>query len=124
ALVTRGFGAVTSTNGRATVPEGHPHSLGAFNMTPEAVEIYGRADVMIVVGSRLRGNETQNNRMPLPPLVQTDADTGQAGRNYPVQQFIAGDARLALEGLLERLPARLNTDADFLAAIGAARFKS
>jgi acetolactate synthase-1/2/3 large subunit len=124
ALVTRGFGAVTSTNGRATVPEGHPHSLGAFNMTPEAVEIYGRADLMIVVGSRLRGNETQNNRMPLPPLVQIDADTGQAGRNYPVQQFIAGDARLALEGLLERLPARLNTDAEFLAAIGAARVKS
>ncbi|MGE0062153.1 MAG: thiamine pyrophosphate-dependent enzyme, partial [Xanthobacteraceae bacterium] len=124
ALVTRGFGAVTSTNGRATVPEGHPHSLGAFNMTPEAVEIYGRADLMIVVGSRLRGNETQNNKMPLPALVQIDADTGQAGRNYPVEQFIAGDARLALDGLLERLPSRLNTDADFLAAIGAARVKS
>jgi acetolactate synthase-1/2/3 large subunit len=124
ALVTRGFGAVTSTNGRATVPEGHPHSLGAFNMTPDAVDIYGRADLMIVVGSRLRGNETQNNKMPLPALVQIDADTGQAGRNYPVQQFIAGDARLALEGLLERLPARLNIDADFLAAIGAARTRS
>jgi acetolactate synthase-1/2/3 large subunit len=62
--------------------------------------------------------------MPLPALVQIDADTGQAGRNYPVQQFIAGDARLALEGLLERLPARLNIDADFLAAIGAARTRS
>jgi acetolactate synthase I/II/III large subunit len=68
ALVERGCGAVTSTNGRAIVPEGHPHSLGAFNMTREAQEVYGRADLMIVVGSRLRGNETQNNRMPLPPL--------------------------------------------------------
>src|SRR5262249_22321403 len=71
-LVERGCGAVTSTNGRAVVPEGHPHSLGAFNMTRDAQDVYARADLMIVIGSRLRGNETQNNRMPLPPLVQID----------------------------------------------------
>jgi acetolactate synthase-1/2/3 large subunit len=121
ALVERGFGAVTSTNGRATVPEGHPRSLGAFNMTHEAQEIYARADLIIVVGSRLRGNETQNNRMPLPPIVQIDADPTQAARNYPVDFVIVGDARLALEGLLERLPATLDTDATFLADIAPAR---
>ncbi|HVZ50864.1 MAG TPA: thiamine pyrophosphate-binding protein [Pseudolabrys sp.] len=124
ALVARGFGAVTSTNGRAVVPEGHPHSLGAFNMTPEAMEIYARCDLMIVVGSRLRGNETQNNRMPLPPIVQIDADPAQGGRNYAVEQFIAGDARRTLEGLLARLPARLDSDAAFLDEIGAARARA
>lgn len=121
ALVERGFGAVTSTNGRAIVPEGHARSLGAFNMTREAMEIYARADLLIVVGSRLRGNETQNNRMPLPPIVQIDADPTQAARNYPVDQFVAADAKLALEGLLERLPDRLDTDAGFLAEIAPAR---
>jgi acetolactate synthase I/II/III large subunit len=124
ALVARGFGAVTSTQGRAIVPEGHAHSLGAFNMTQEAMEIYARCDLMIVVGSRLRGNETQNNRMPMPPIVQIDADPAQGGRNYPVEQFIAGDARLALEGLLTRLPDRLDTDADFLADIADTRGRS
>jgi acetolactate synthase I/II/III large subunit len=124
ALVERGCGAVTSTNGRAVVPEGHPHSLGAFNMTREALEVYGRADLMIVVGSRLRGNETQNNRMPLPPLIQIDADPTQGARNYPVSMFIAADARLALEGLLARLPERLNAEASFLAEIGEARRRS
>jgi len=124
ALADRGFGIVTSTNGRAVVPEDHAHSLGAFNMTPDAVGIYSKSDLMIVVGSRLRGNETQNNRMPLPPLVQIDADVGQGGRNYPVDQFIAGDARLALEGLLNRLPARLDTDGRFLTEIGEARRRS
>ncbi|MBI1200882.1 MAG: thiamine pyrophosphate-binding protein [Rhodopseudomonas sp.] len=121
ALAERGFAIVTSTNGRAIVPEGHAHSLGAFNMTREAMEIYARADLMIVVGSRLRGNETQNNRMPLPPIVQIDADPAQGGRNYPVDLFIAGDARLALEGLLARLPARLNSDPAFLADIAPTR---
>jgi acetolactate synthase-1/2/3 large subunit len=124
ALVDRGFGAVTSTNGRAVVPEGHPRSLGAFNMTPEATEIYARADLMIVVGSRLRGNETQNNRMPLPPIVQIDADPAQAGRNYPADLFITADARLALEGLLARLPEKLETDPVFLSDIASARAKS
>lgn len=121
ALAERGFAIVTSTNGRAIVPEGHAHSLGAFNMTREAMEIYARADLMIVVGSRLRGNETQNNRMPLPPIVQIDADPAQGGRNYPVDLFIAADARLALEGLLARLPAKLNSDPAFLADIRPAR---
>ncbi|WP_134725256.1 thiamine pyrophosphate-binding protein [Paracoccus luteus] len=110
-LVRRGFGAVTSTNGRAIVPEDNPASLGAFNMTPEAVELYRTCDLMIVVGSRLRGNETQNNRMPLPsPLVQIDAEASQGGRNYPVEQFIHGDAADVLGRLVAMLPETLDTD--------------
>jgi len=123
-LVDRGFGAVTSTNGRAVVPEGHPRNLGAFNMTRDAEQIYARADLMIVIGSRLRGNETKNNRMTLPPLVQVDADPLQSGRNYPVEQFICGDARLVLEGLLQRLPKQLDTDPAFLAEIAPSRGQS
>jgi acetolactate synthase-1/2/3 large subunit len=123
-LVDRGFGAVTSTQGRAVVPEGHPRNLGAFNMTRDAEAIYARADLMIVIGSRLRGNETKNNRMTLPPLVQVDADPLQSGRNYPVEQFICGDARLVLEGLLQRLPEQLDTDPAFLAEIAPARGQS
>lgn len=124
ALANRGCGIVTSTNGRAVVLEDHPHSLGAFNMTREAMEVYARADLLVVVGSRLRGNETQNNRMPLPPIVQIDADPMQAARNYPVDMFIAADARLALEGLLEHLPAKLDTDPAFLTDIGTARTRA
>lgn len=122
ALIDRGMAAVTSTNGRAVVPETHPRSLGAFNMTAEAQALYQQADFMLVVGSRLRGNETRNNSMPLPRvLAQVDAEPTQAGRNYPVDFFAAGDARLVLEGLLERLPAQLSTDAGFLAAVAPAK---
>ena len=74
-LAERGFAIVTSTNGRAVVPEAHRHTLGAYNMTPEAQALFDRADLMIVVGSRLRGNETRNNMTRLPkPLIQIDAD--------------------------------------------------
>jgi len=122
ALVERGFAAVSSTNGRAVVPEMHPRTLGAYNMTPQAQALYDRADLMIVVGSRLRGNETRNNAARLPRRVaQIDADAGQVARNYPVDLFINADARLALEGLLERLPAKLDVDEEFLADVSVAR---
>jgi acetolactate synthase-1/2/3 large subunit len=125
ALVERGIAAVSSTNGRAVVPEMHALTLGAYNMTPEAQAIYDRADLMIVVGSRLRGNETRNNSARLPqPLIQIDADAAQAARNYPVDMFIHGDARLALEGLLERLPSQLAIDAAFLGDVSVARAQS
>ena len=72
-LAERGFAVVTSTNGRAVVPEAHRRTLGAYNMTPEAQAVYGRADLMIVVGSRLRGNETRNNTARLPrPLERVN----------------------------------------------------
>jgi len=124
-LAERGFAVVSSTNGRAVVPETHRHTLGAYNMTPQAQAIYDRADLMIVVASRLRGNETRNNAMRLPrPLVQIDADAGQAARNYAVDLFVNADARSALEGLCERLPAKLDVDAKFLGDVAAARAQS
>jgi acetolactate synthase I/II/III large subunit len=124
-LAERGFAVVSSANGRAVVPETHRHTLGAYNMTPPAQAIYDRTDLMIVVGSRLRGNETRNNAMRLPrPLVQIDADAGQAARNYAVDLFVNADARSALEGLCERLPAKLDVDAKFLGDVAAARAQS
>jgi len=124
-LIRRGFAVVTSTNGRAVVPEDDPHTLGAYNMTAEAQAIYDRADLMIVVGSRLRGNETRNNTVRLPrPLVQIDADATQVGRNYAVDLFVNGDARTTLDALLARLPAKLDMDSKFLDAIAAGRAQS
>lgn len=110
-LARRGVGIVTSTNGRAILSEADPGNLGAFNMGPEAMELYASADLMLVVGSRLRGNETQNNRMALPrPLLQIDADAGQGGRNYPVDVFAHGDAADTLRRVIALLPDSLSID--------------
>lgn len=121
-LVARGFAAVSSTQGRAIVPEDHAANLGAYNMTPQAQALYARCDFMLVVGSRLRGNETLDNRMPLPrPLAQIDADATQGGRNYAVDLFVQGDAAATLRGLLDRLPARLEVDANLTFDVASAR---
>lgn len=121
-LMRRGVGVVTSTNGRAVVSEDEPASLGAFNMGPEAAALYETCDLMLVVGSRLRGNETRNNNLPLPrPLLQIDADASQGGRNYAVDVFAHGDAAETLARLLDKLPERLDTDPDLPFDIARAR---
>lgn len=121
-LHRRGMGVVTSTNGRAVVSEASSGNLGAFNMTPEAEKLYAGCDLMLVVGSRLRGNETRNNELPLPsPLLQIDAEASQGGRNYPVEVFAHGDAADTLARLLDRLPAKLDTDPDLFFDIAQAR---
>lgn len=125
ALVERGFAAVTSTNGRAVVDESHSATLGAFTMTPAAEAVYAQCDLLLVVGSRLRGNETKNNQLRLPEaLVQIDVDASQGARNYPVQQFIHGESSQALSQLLTLLPEKLNTDSEFLHSIAIARAQS
>jgi acetolactate synthase I/II/III large subunit len=124
-LAARGIGIVTSTNGRAVVSEAHPASLGAFNMTPEASRIYAASDLMIVAGSRLRGNETRNNNMPLPqPLVQIDTDASQGGRNYPASLFIHGDAAVTLAAVADQLPADWKPDPQLGYDIAVARAQS
>lgn len=124
-LVARGFAAVSSTQGRGVVPEDESANLGAYNMSPEAQALYARADFMLVVGSRLRGNETLNNTMALPrPLAQIDAEPTQGGRNYPVDLFVHGDAARSLRRLLDLLPAKLDTDAGFAFDTATARAQS
>ena len=102
-----GFGVVTTTQGRGTVPEDDPGSLGAYNIQKPVEAFYQTCDAMLVVGSRLRGNETLKYELKLPrPLYRIDADAAAEGRCYATDAFVCGDAALALEGLADRLEAR------------------
>jgi len=106
-LVALGIGVVSSTQGRGILREDHPLSLGAFNIHAPVEAFYASCDAMLVVGSKLRSNETFKYRLRLPqPLYRIDADPAQEGRNYASSQFVCGDAALALQGLAERLEQR------------------
>ncbi|MEJ8849543.1 thiamine pyrophosphate-binding protein [Variovorax rhizosphaerae] len=101
-----GFGVVTTTQGRGTVPEDDAGSLGAYNIQKPVEALYQTCDAMLVVGSRLRGNETLKYELKLPrPLYRIDADAAAEGRGYSTEAFICGDSALALDGLADRLEA-------------------
>ncbi len=96
--------------------------LGAYNLYPSVEAFYQRCDAMLVVGSRLRSNETLTYKLKLPKnLYRIDADARGGNRNYRSRQFVAADARLALAGLADRLEGRLRIDADFAADLARTR---
>ena len=116
ALLAEGFGMVTSTAGRGSVPEDHPKTLGSFNgnLTPIVQEFYGTCDLMIVVGSRLRGHETAEFSVKLPAnLIQIDADPLADGRTYANRFFVCGDAKVTLQALLDRVRGKIAVDPAF-----------
>ena len=121
-LVALGFGVVTSVQGRGVLPEDHPMNLGAYNLHAPVEAFYGTCDAMLVVGSRLRSNETLTYQLKLPrPLYRVDADPRAENRCYESHLFVHGDARLVLEGLAARLAGRIRIDARFAGDLAAAR---
>ncbi len=121
-LVALGFGVVTSVQGRGVLPEDHPATLGAFNVHPAVEQFYGTCDALVVVGSRLRGNETLKYKLGLPqPLYRIDADALADNRGYRNELFIHGDAVNVLDELATRLEGRLQIDPAFAGDLAAAR---
>ncbi|THT96158.1 thiamine pyrophosphate-binding protein [Lampropedia puyangensis] len=102
-----GFGIVTSVQGRGIVPEDDAGSLGAYNIQKPVEAFYQSCDAMLVVGSRLRSNETLKYELKLPqPLLRVDVDAAADGRCYANDLFVWGDAKAVLEGLADRLEAK------------------
>ena len=121
-LVELGFGVVTSVQGRGVIAEDHPMTLGAFNLQPDIESFYKSCDAMLVVGSRLRGNETLKYTLALPkPLYQIDADPAADGRSYPVDRFVTGDSAWTLSMLADRLEGRIDVERRFAKDLAAAR---
>ncbi|SAK75701.1 glyoxylate carboligase [Caballeronia calidae] len=121
-LVKLGFGVVTSVQGRGVLPEDHPATLGAFNVHPSVEAFYKTCDALVVVGSRLRGNETLKYKLALPqPLYRIDADALADNRGYRNDLFVHGDASRVLDELATLLEGRIRIDAAFAGDLAAAR---
>ncbi len=95
-FVKMGWGVVTSVQGRGILAEDHPASLGSYNLQKPAEELYQSCDAMLVVGSRLRSNETLRYKLRLPKaLYRIDANALAHNRGYNSDYFVQGDAALA-----------------------------
>ena len=113
-FINMGFALVTSTQGRGVIPESHHMSLGAFNAVPIIEEFYKTIDLMIVVGSRLRGHETRDMSLKLPDnIIQIDIDPKAENRTYKTNLFHCGDAKKVLSELSNRLSNQLTLDKEW-----------
>jgi acetolactate synthase I/II/III large subunit len=115
-LLDLGFTAINSINGKGIVSEDHPMSLGGLhgNGMPKIQQFYQTVDLMLAVGTHLRGQETGDFVIKLPPnLVQIDTEPLANGRTYANTYFVCGDARATLEALLPRIEGRLKVEPAF-----------
>ena len=123
-FIEMGFCVVTSTLGRGVVPESNQMSLGAFNAVPLIEEFYKTLDLMIVVGSRLRGHETRDMSLKLPhKIIQIDIDPDAENRTYKTNLFHCGDAKKVLRELAHRLSNQLSTDEEWVNEVADLKIK-
>lgn len=120
-FVKMGWGVVTSVQGRGVLPEDHPASLGSYNLQKPAEELYQSCDAMLVVGSRLRSNETLRYKLKLPTLYRIDANALAHNRGYSSDYFVQGDALATLNALADKLEGRMKVDAALAADVKKAR---
>ena len=100
----------TTINGKGAIAETSPFSLGVIG--GNGGRLYAgfavqEADLVLFVGCKVNYVDTDNWRTPPrarpPVIVQIDIDPAEIGNNYPVDEGLCGDARLALADLLEAL---------------------
>jgi acetolactate synthase-1/2/3 large subunit/sulfoacetaldehyde acetyltransferase len=104
----QGIPVITAYGRNDAVPNTHPLHIGPLGRAgaPEAEAICRRADLLLVVGSRLAQFTTHfDDRYIRPgtPIVQIDLESRDIGRYYPVAVGIHADAREACAALLDAL---------------------
>jgi acetolactate synthase-1/2/3 large subunit/sulfoacetaldehyde acetyltransferase len=99
---------ITAYGRNDAVPNEYPLYIGPLGRggSPEAAAACKRADLLLVMGSRL-GNFTsyfdQRYIQPGTLLIQVDIDSRDIGRHYPVALGLQADARETCAALLEAL---------------------
>lgn len=113
-----GAPVATSTLGKGTIAETHPLVAGPMGYTGTSLanDTVGLADVLLVVGCRLKPQETCFGHPKLidprrQQIVQIDIEARNASWTTPASLALVGDADLALKMLLERLRGRVDRDA-------------
>ena len=101
-----GSPVATTYNGKSAFREDHPLALGMMGRygQPVANSVIQEADTILVVGSRLAPNDTNNELLidsERQKLIQIDIEPRNAGWSYPVEVSLIGDAKAVLKQLLQ-----------------------
>lgn len=112
-----GAPVVTSTLGKSAIAETHDLAAGPIGYTglPLANDAVGMADTILVVGCRLKPQETcyEHPKMFDPTrqrIVQIDIEARNASWTVPAEVALVGDAALTLDLLHERLSGHIDDD--------------
>ena len=104
---TLGIPFATTIDGKGLMPDTHPLCVGPMGGYGRkcANAVVSQADLVVVVGSGLSDQVTNNWTLPAQgtPVIQIDIDPAELGRNYFNTISIMADAKAAAEALLAQL---------------------
>jgi acetolactate synthase-1/2/3 large subunit len=97
-------GLVTSPNGRGVLDEHDELCLGNLAWDADVRSLLSSADLLLAIGTRFQGPNTENWNMPISPkVVVVDVDPDRPTRNYPAALVVKGDAKEVVSALLDGL---------------------
>lgn len=95
----------TSLNAKEVIPGDHPLSVGVVGLycRKSANRAVWESDLVIYIGSQTSSQVTFNWQVPGPatPVVHVDIDPSELGRHYARTTPVLGDARVALQLMLD-----------------------
>jgi acetolactate synthase-1/2/3 large subunit len=96
-----GAPVITSQTGKGIIPEDHPYALGnLWSLDNQVDKLLRKADVVLVIGTKLGGAETEDGALRLPErTIRIDIDPEEMERNYRPRRAIVADAKHAAEAL-------------------------
>jgi len=110
---TVGMPVGTSINGKGSIAEDHPLSIGVVGdngARPYANHLVAEADLILYVGCKTDSVTTVGWTLPSPTsgvtVIHVDVDPTEIGKNYPTAVGLVGDAKLALADLCQALSTR------------------
>ncbi|MSQ27406.1 MAG: thiamine pyrophosphate-binding protein [Dehalococcoidia bacterium] len=104
-------GVLTTLTGRGVIPEDDPLCLGYFPTDAAVQELVAAGDVLLAVGTRFQGFNTQTYRMRLPSaIVHVDIDADEFNLNYPAAATVHSDAKAALQEIIAVLDGRASAE--------------
>ncbi len=95
----------TSLSGKGSIPETHPLAIGVAGAYGRraANELLKDSDLVIFVGTRTGSQSTASWTVPptTTPAIHINVNGAEIGQNYPDTTGLVGDAKLALQALVD-----------------------
>ena len=106
---------LTTVDGRGVIPEDHPLCIGNYYNSAGMYQAIADADLTLAIGTKFAVGVDGQFAAQTPPgkLVHIDIDSNMVGRTHRAHIGLVADAKLALQGIHQKLSELQANDAQF-----------
>ena len=106
---------LTTVDGRGVIPEDHPLCIGNYYNSAGMYRAIADADLTLAIGTKFAVGVDGQFAAQTPPgkLVHIDIDSNMVGRTHRAHIGLVADAKLALQGIHQKLSELQANDAQF-----------